>query len=820
MMFKNRGFSVVAIVTLALGIGANTAIFSVVDAVLLRSLPYPDADRLVMLWSTMESQGVPTSGSALPDYREWRDQNQVFEGLAGFYYGDFNLSGENREPERVQGAFVTPNFFSVLGVAPAIGRGFLPEEEQFGRHRVVLLSHGLWQRRYAANPEIVGRAVDLGGEAYTVAGVMPQGMAFLDNTPQVELWRPISFAPGDGMDSRSNHFVYLVGRLKRGVTVEQAQADSSAIARNIEAANPENTGVGAKVVALGEQLTGDTRIGLLVLLSAVGFVLLVACVNVANLLLARAASREKELAVRASLGASRGRLIRQLMLESVPLGLIGGGAGLLLAMWGVDAIVSVLPPTLPRYNTIGIDSHVLVFTLAVSLLTISIFGLLPAFQATRSDVREALSDGGRSVTAGRRRSRLRGLLVASEMALAVVLLIGAGLMAQSFLKLRSVEVGFSPKNVVTMRIPLPESKYPVPLSLTSPPPVAFNFYDQLLARVGSQPGVEAAGVSTLLPLGAGGGWGKFLSIEGRPAASSLDQVPLVRFALTSPDYLRAMGIPVLKGRAFSEHDSADSQQVAIINETLARRFFADEDPIGKTIWMGPPESLLPPDAQTPENRFVRRVIVGVVADVKGSSLDKSPNPEALAPYSQNKREGWSNALMLAVRTTASPQSAIAVIREQVRALDADQPITNVATMEERLSQSLSQPRFSTMLLGLFAAVALLLAAVGIFGVMSHVVTQRTHEIGIRMALGAQRLDVLKLVVGHGMRLTVIGLTIGLAASFALTRLMSSMLFGVSATDPLTFLAISVLLASVALLACYFPARRATRVDPMVALRYE
>ncbi|HSO74786.1 MAG TPA: ABC transporter permease [Blastocatellia bacterium] len=820
MMSKNRSFTAVAIVTLALGIGANTAIFSVVDAVLLRSLPYPAADRLVMLWSTMQSQGVPTSGSALPDYREWRDQNQVFEGLGGFYYGDFNLSGENREPERVQGAFVTPNFFSVLGVAPAIGRGFLPEEEQFGRHRVVLLSHGLWQRRYGASPEIVGREIDLSGDAYTVAGVMPQGMAFLDNTPQVELWRPISFAPGDNMDSRNNHFVYLVGRLKPGVTLQQAQGDTSAIARNIEAANPENTGVGAQVVPLGEQLTGDTRTGLLVLLSAVGFVLLVACVNVANLLLARAASREKELAVRTSLGASRSRLIRQLMLESVPLGLIGGGAGLLLAMWGVDAIVSVLPPTLPRYNTIGIDSNVLVFTLVVSLLTISIFGLLPAFQATRSDVREGLSDGGRSVTAGRRRSRLRGMLVASEMALALVLLIGAGLMAQSFLKLRSVDVGFSPKNVVTMRIPLPESKYPVPLTPSSPPPVALNFYDQLLARVSSQPGVEAAGVSTMLPLGAGSGWGKFLSIEGRPAPSSLDQVPLVRFSLTSPDYLRAMGISVRKGRAFSEHDTADSQQVAIINETLARRFFADEDPIGKTIWMGPPESLLPADAQTPENQFVRREIVGVVADVKGSSLEKAPNPEALAPYSQNKQEGWSNALMLAVRTTASPQNAIAAIREQVRALDADQPITNVATMEERLSQSLSQPRFSTMLLGLFASVALLLAAVGIFGVMSYVVTQRTHEIGIRMALGARRIDVLKLVVGHGMRLTVIGLTIGLAASFALTRLMSSLLFGVSATDPLTFLAISMLLASVALLACYFPARRATKGDPMVALRYE
>ena len=820
MMFKNRGFTVIAILTLALGIGANTAIFSVVDAVLLRSLPYPDADRLVMLWSTMQSQGVPTSGSSLPDYREWRDKNQVFDGLAGFYYGDFNLSGENQEPERVQGALITPNFFSVLGVAPAIGRGFLPEEEQFGRHRVVLLSYGLWERRYGGDPEIAGRAINLSGEPYTVAGVMPRAMPFLDNTPQVELWRPISFAPGDNMDSRNNNFVYLVGRLKPGVQIEQAQSDASTIARNIGAAFPENIGVGAQVVPLGEQLTGDTRTGLLVLLGAVGFVLLVACVNVANLLLARAAHREKELAVRASLGASRGRLIRQLMMESVPLGLLGGGAGLLLAMWGVDAIVSLLPATVPRFNTIGIDSHVLLFTLSVSLLTISIFGWLPAFQATRSDVREALSDSGRSVTAGRRRSRLRDMLVASEMALALVLLIGAGLMAQSFLKLRSIDAGFSPKNVLSMRIPLPESKYPVPATITSPPPAAINFYQQLLSRVAALPGVESAAVSTVLPLGAGGGWGKYFSVEGRPAPSSLEQVPIVRFALTSPDYLRTMGIALRKGRAFTEHDSADGQQVAIVNETLVRRFFAEEDPIGRTIWMGPPESLLPPEGQTPENRFIRRTIVGIVSDVKGSNLERSSNPEVLIPYFQNRREGWSNALMLAVRTTTSPQTAIAAIREEVRALDRDQPITNVATMEERLATALSQPRFSTLLLGLFGLVGLLLAAVGIFGVMSYVVTQRTHEIGIRMALGAQRLDVLKLVVGHGMRLTMIGIGSGLAAAFALTRLMSNLLFGVSASDPLTFVAISMLLAIVALVACYLPARRATKVDPMVALRYE
>jgi putative ABC transport system permease protein len=816
VLFKNPGFTAVAIITLALGVGANTAIFSVVDAVLLRPLPYPDADRLVLL-----SAGPPGPlvSSALPDYREWRDRNHVFEGLGGFYYGDFNLSGQDQDSERVQGAYVTTNFFSVLGVAPAMGRGFLPEEDQFARHRVALLSYGLWQRRYAADPEIVGHQINLGGEAHTVVGVMPRDMPFLDNTPRVELWRPISFPSGDNMDSRNNHFVVLIGRLKHGVGIEQARADVSAIAAHIRAEFPGNDGLDGSVAPLGEQLVGNVRNGLLVLLGAVGFVLLVACVNVANLLLARAASREKELAIRASLGASRSRLIRQLMLESVPLGLIGGAAGLILATWGIDLLGSALPATLPRYNAIGINGNVLLFTLGVSLLTITIFGLLPAFQAAKTDVRDALTDGSRSVTSGRRKSRLRSMLVTAELALALVLLIGAGLMARSFVNLRNVDPGFSAQNVLTMRIPLPEAKYPIPGTVDSPPPPALRFSEQLLQRARAVPGVESAGVSTMLPLGAGSGWGKFFSIEGRPIPASLDQVPLVRFVMISDDYLRAMGIPVRKGRAFNERDTASSQQVAIINETIARRFFPAEDPLGKTIWMGPPESLLPPEARTPENRFVWRTIVGVVADVKGPSLDKEAKAEVLAPLSQYNREGWTNTLMLALRTTDT-QGSLAAIRQEVRDLDPEQPITSIATMEERLGLALSGPRFSALLLGLFGLMGLVLAAVGIFGVMSYVVTQRTHEIGIRIALGATRRDVLGLVVGQGIRLTIVGLGIGLAASVALTRLMTTLLFGVSATDPITFALISVLLATVALLACYLPARRATKLDPMIALRYE
>lgn len=820
ILFKKPGFTAIAVLTLALGIGANTAIFSVVDAVLLRALPYPDADRLVMLWSTMQSQGVPTAGSAMPDYREWRDQSQSFEGLGGFYYGDFNLSGANREPARVQGAYITANLFPVLGIAPALGRGFSSEEEQFGRNHVALLSNELWQRRYGADPRIIGRSVTLGGDTYTVVGVMPPGMAFFDNQPVVELWTPISFAPGDNFDTRNNHFVNLVGRLKPGVTLQQAQSEVSAIADRMAEQEKGNEGLGALLVPVREQLTGDVRLAVLVLLGAVAFVLLVACVNVANLLLARAAGREKELAIRASLGASRGRLIRQLMLESLPLGLLGGGAGLLLAVWGIEALVSMLPASVPRYNAITIDARVLVFTLGVSLLTTLIFGLLPAFQIARVDVQNALNESGRSGTSSRRQGRLRDMLVAVEMALALVLLIGAGLMIQSFMKLRQVDTGFSAQNTLTMRIPLPDSKYPVPQTLSSPTPTGLNFYDQLLERIKALPDVQAAAVSTMLPLGAGSGWGKFFSVEGRPAPPSIEQVPLVRFALISSDYLRTMGIALREGRAFTEQDTEKSQQVALINETVARRFFADEDPVGKTILMGPPESLLPPEAQTPENRAVRRTVVGVIADVKGSSLEQSGRAEVYVPYHQYRREGWTNGLMLAVRSSTSSEKLLSGIREQVTALDADQPVTNVATMEERLSKSLAQARFSMLLLGLFAGVALLLAGVGIYGVMSYVVTQRTREVGIRMALGAQASDVLRLVVGQGMKVAFIGIGIGLIAAVALTRVMRTLLFGVSTTDPLTFTIISLLLAAVALGACLVPARRATKVDPMVALRYE
>src|SRR5215216_2730591 len=509
MMIRNPVFTLIAVVTLALGIGANTAIFSVVDAVLLRPLPYPDAERLVFLWSTMNSQGVPQSGSALPDYQGWRDQNKVFDGLGGFYYGDFNLATENEPPERIQGAYITANLFQVLQVSPAMGRLFAPEEEQCGNHRVVLLSDKLWQRRFGGAANVVGRQLRLAGETYTVAGVMPRGMPFFDNLPEVELWTPIAFEKDDSLGTRNNHFINLVGRLKSGVTVAQAQSDVGAVAQAMAEVAPENKGIGALVVPLQEQLAGDSRLALLVLLGAVGFVLLVACVNVANLLLARASARSKELAIRASLGASRARIVRQVIVECLPLALIGGLCGVLLATWGIDLISTLLPDSLPRGNEIGVNARVLGFTFGLGLLTIVMFGLLPALQAAHTDLRDSMNEGGGPGFGTRKQGSVRRVLIVAEVALALVLLVGSGLMLRTFIKLRQVDVGFSARNVITMRVPLPNSKYPIPLNVTDPrDPAGLAFSDQLLARVSSLPGVHAATIATVFPLCAGEEWGK------------------------------------------------------------------------------------------------------------------------------------------------------------------------------------------------------------------------------------------------------------------------------------------------------------------------
>jgi putative ABC transport system permease protein len=819
MLVKNPIFTLVAVVTLALGIGANTAIFSVVDAVLLRPLPYPQADRLVFLWETMVSQGVAQSGSALPNYHGWRDQNQVFEGLAGFYYNDFTLSSSGSTPELIQGAHITPNLFPVLKVDPILGRMFLNEEEQFGRHRVVLLSHGLWQRRFAGDRSIIGKPISVAGEQYVVVGVMPKGMPFFDNLPEPDIWTPMSFEPGDNSATRNNHFINLIGRLKPGVTPEQAQADVSAIAKRMDEESG-SSGVGAKIVPMHEQLTGDSRQGLFILLGAVGFVLLVACVNVANLLLARASAREREIAIRSSLGASRARIVRQVIIECLPLGVIGAILGVILAVWGIDLLSSLLPATLPRGNQIAVNARVLIFTSGAAVLAILIFGLLPALHAGKADVRGSLNEGGRSGIGSRKQGRVRRLLVVTEVALALVLLIGSGLMVRSFLKLREVNTGVTARNVLTMRIPLPDAKYPSPLTAQDPSdPAGLSFYQQVLTQVRSLPGVESASVGTSIPLSGGGGWGKFLTIEGREA-TSIETVPLVNFVLVSPDYFQSFGIGLNRGREFSDQDSGTSQQVAIINETLANRFFPNEDPVGKTIFMGPPEHLLPPGSQSPEFRFPRRTVVGVVSDVKNVGLNIPASQQVYAPFTQYRSEGWSNNLTLAVKTTSDPQALTSAVRNQVLALDPDQAVTSVRTMDELMARTLSESKFSLLLFGLFAALAVILAAIGIYGVMATAVVQRTHEIGLRMALGAQKRDVLHLIIGQAMVLVAIGMGAGLLAAAALTRLMATMLYEVSATDPITFALIAIFFAAVAFVASYIPARRATQVDPLVALRTE
>lgn len=820
VLVKNPGFTAVTLLTLALGIGANTAVFSVVNAVLLQSLPYRDPAQLVMVWTTMVSQGVPISGSAPPDYREWRAQNNVFSEIAAFTVRDFNLAAGRREPERVKGALVTASLFPMLGIQPQTGRNFTPQEEEWGRHQEVLISDALWESRFGRDREIVGKALRLGGESYAVVGVMPKGMPFFDDVPPIDLWVPLAFAPGDFFNTRGNHFLPVVARLKPGMSLDQAQAEMRAIAHRIELQFKENAGYGAKVVSLQEQLVSDYRTALLILLGTVGFVLLVACANVANLLLARAASREKEFAVRIALGAGRGRLIRQLLVESVLLGVVGGSVGLLLAFWGIGGLQTLIPSDLPRFNVIEVDRTVIAFTLGVSLLTAMIFGLVPAFHAAKSDVHHSLKEGGRGSSSGSPgRQRLRGLLVVVELGLALMLLIGAGLLLKSFYLLQQIDPGFNSKNVLTMQIPLPDSKYPQPTGGNLYPAKAISFYDQLVQKVESLPGVERAGVTTILPLGYGAGWGKYLTVESHPAPTSLDQVPIVRFQLSSPGYFRSIGMRLREGRFFTAQDIESAQPVAIINETAARRFFPNANPLGKVIYMSPPASLQPPPPPgSPETP--RRVIVGVVADVKDTRLNLPPFPEVYAPYKQCEAEGWFNSLMLAVQTASDPLSFAASIRAQVSSLDSDQPVAEVASLDDLVGRSLSSQRFNALLIGLFAGLALALAVVGIYGVMAYSVAQRTHEIGVRMALGAEPRDVVRLVVGQGLRLTLIGLAIGVAAACGLTRVAESLLFNVSATDPITFVAVSLLLAGIALLACYVPARRATKVDPLVALRYE
>ena len=793
---KNPGFTAVAVIALALGIGANSAIFSVVNTVLLRPLPYKDPERLAMVWEDNARSGFPRDTPAAANYVDWREQNQVFEGMAALADESFNLTGVG-EPLRVDGQRVSADLFSLLGVEPQLGRAFRPEEDAPGANRVVLLSHGLWQRRFGSDPKIAGRPVNLNGESYTVVGVMPQGFQFPSRND--ELWVPIAFTSREAAN-RNTHYLQVVARLKLGVTLGQAQAEMSTIAARLQRQYPQqNAELGAVVVPLHEQVVGDIRPALLVLLGAVGFVLLVACANVANLLLARAAARQKEIALRVALGASRLRLVRQFLTESVLLAVLGGGVGLLLSLWGVGLLKSFIPEDISQVKAVSVDARVLGFTLLVSLLTGLIFGLAPAAQASSFDLNETLKEGGRDTSSAGRGKRIRAALVVAEVAVSLVLLIGAGLLINSFLRLRHVDPGFRTDNLLTMSVVLPEQKYPDQARRSA-------FYDEMIRRVEALPGVRAAAVTNWIPLVSQGD-SVGVSVEGRPDPAPGQRRPVVVTRVVSPHYFRAMGIQLLRGRDFDERqDRVDSPAVVVINETMARYFWPGEDPLGKRVTPGRPDS--------PEDWCQ---VVGVVKDVRQFQLNADPKPQMYLLYAQAE---FFAPRHLVVSTAVEPLGLASAVRKTVWEIDKDQPVSDVSTMEEVLSESIARQRFSMLLLAVFAGVALLLAAVGLYGVMSYSVAQRTREIGLRMALGAQERDVLRMVVGQGLKLVLAGVLIGLAAAFALTRLMSSLLFGVSATDPATLVTISLLLVGVAVLASYVPARRATKVDPLIALRYE
>ncbi|HWT02783.1 MAG TPA: ABC transporter permease [Pyrinomonadaceae bacterium] len=795
-LVKNPGFTAVAVIALALGIGANSAIFSVVNTVLLRPLPYKDPDRLVMVWEDDTKGGYPRDTPAAANYVDWRAQNQVFEGMAAMADTSFNLTGAG-DPERLEGKLVSADLFPLLGVEPQLGRAFLPEEDRPGGNRVVLLSHGLWQRRFGSDPKITGQPLTLNGESYTVVGVMPPHFRFPGE--EAELWAPIAFTPEEAAN-RGRHYLKVLARMKQGVTLGQAQAEMSTIAARLQQQHPDqNKDLGAAVTSLHEYVAGDIRPALLVLLGAVGFVLLVACANVANLLLARAAARQKEIAIRVALGASRFRLIRQFLTESVLLAALGGVVGLLLSLWGVGLLQAFIPQSISQVKAVGVDGKVLVFTLLVSLLTGLIFGLAPATQASNFNLNETLKEGGRDSAAGSRGNRIRGLLVVAEVAVSLLLLIGAGLLINSFLRLRSVDPGFRTDNLLTMEVVLPETKYSEHAQRAA-------FYTDLLRRVEALPGVKSAAVTTNLPLYPQGNSISF-SIEGRPDPAT-GRKPTVVTRVISPQYFSTMGIQFLQGRQLNEQDRADSPAVAVISETMARRFWPDGDPLGKRITPGRADSTDPNDWIT---------IVGVAKDVRQFELNAEPKPQMYLSYEQ---AGFFEPNDLVVSTSVEPLSLASAVRKAVWEVDKDQPVSNVRTMEDILSGSIARQRFSMLLLGVFAGLALVLAAVGIYGVISYSVAQRTREIGLRMALGAQRSDVVKMVVGQGLKLVLIGVAFGLAAAFVLTRVMSSLLFGVSATDPVTFLVISLVLICVALLASFIPARNATKVDPMIALRAE
>jgi putative ABC transport system permease protein len=793
-LIKHPTFTVVSIVTLALGIGANTAIFTVVNAVVLRPLPFQDGDRLAVVWTTKDTNQEQALSFA--DYNDLKNQTKTFSAVGGASpLWNFTLTGSG-EPEPLQGMYVSASLFELLRVAPARGRNFTNDDDRVGGAPVAIISHSLWQRRFGGDENVVGKQMMVSGVSTTVIGVMPVGFQVLD--PAAELWLPLAqnqFASS----GRQVRLLSVVGRLADGLKPAAAGNEMNAIASQWAAQYPDtNSGVGMRVVPMHDQVTGKFRPALLLLLGAVGLVLLIACANIINLMLVRSASRQKEIAVRAALGAGRMRLLRQLLTESITLSLLGGGAGILLGAWGVQALLALNPISLPQYNQIRVDFTVLSFTLAASILTGIVFGLAPAWQTLKFDLHSALKEGGRTAIADARQRRLSSLLVIAETAMAMVLLIGAGLLLKSFAHLLDVKPGFNTENVLTMQIGLPNASYQEPQKRVA-------FIKQLEANLAGAPEVTSVGVVTRLPLlSALNNITTFLAIEGRDVPAG--ERPEIDFRRASTGYFQTMGIPLLSGRLVTEQDIVNNNRYVVINDAMAKRFWPGEDPVGKRI----------STANSTGQQTQWQTIVGVVGSVRHLGLDVAPRPESY--YHTNTVPPFGPVVV--IRTTGDPQRLISIARAKVRELDRDVPISNVNTMEQLVAQSVAQRRFGMFLVGIFAVLALVLAVVGIYGVVSYSVTQRTNEIGVRMALGASASDVLKMVLKNGMTLALIGVGIGLAGAFAMTRLLAAMLFDVRPTDIATFAIVSVGLILVALLACYVPARRAMKVDPLVALRYE
>ena len=789
-LLKQPAFTLVAVSTLALAIGGNSAMFTVVNAVLLRPLQYPEASRIVVLEGINPPRGITESNMSIPDFADWQNQNQVFEQIAGFIAGGVLLNNGD-ETERVHGTAVTADFFTLFKTGSFRGRTLQPDDAQAGRDPVAVLSYGLWQRRFGANESVVGSKVTISGKATTIVGVMPQGF---DYPAQSEVWVPFPLDPAK--EARDNRFISVIGRLKPGVSVSQAQAQLDTINQRLAQSYDEtNRGWSVKVTSLQDRLVSGVRLSLLVLLCAVAFVLLIACANIANLLLARATARQKEMAVRTALGASRLRIIRQLLTESLLLSFFGGGFGLLLSFWLTRLLIALSPANTPRFDEIRPDTRVFIFTIALTLLTGLIFGLAPALQAARSDQSEGLKEGARGNAGGARTNRVRGLLMVAEIAMSFMLLVGAGLLIKSFMHLREVTPGFNADNVLTMRISVPPGKFPA-----GEP--RLQFFQQAIERVHSLPGVQSAGMVLSLPLGGDtfNVWRGYIR-EGRPATP--EENGDAAFLVATPDYFQTLQIPLIAGRNFTDRDTQNSTKVVIVNDTMARKLWPGQSPIGKhiTIWR--------------DEKFPREII-GVVGETK-ASLDNEPGEQMYVPYAQDASWG---SMSFVIRTSGDPANAATAVRNEIRSLDKGAPVFNVRPMNEVLATSVAPRRTPMLLLSAFAGAALLLAMIGIYGVTAYYVTQRTQEIGIRMALGAQMSDVLKLVLKGGMALALFGIVAGLAGAFALTRWMTTLLFGVKPTDALTFIAVSICLLVTALLACYIPARRATKVDPLVALRYE